>query len=89
MSVPPFLNRHSGPEDAVLLARFYVPVQAEFSRQLLESRGIPVWMGDENTFAVHNWYTAAGFYVRPGDAEEALPHLAGPVGGGARRRPVD
>ena len=70
--VTPFLDCHSGPKDAVLLTRFYVPVQAEFSRQVLESRGIPVWMGGENTFAVHSWYTAAGFYVRPGDAEEAL-----------------
>jgi predicted RNA-binding Zn-ribbon protein involved in translation (DUF1610 family) len=74
-TVTPLLNSHCGPADAVMIARFYVPIQAEFCRQLLESRDIPVWLGDENTFSIHNWYTAAGFFVRPEDIPEAMKIL--------------
>ncbi len=71
-AVTPLLNSHLGPADAIMVARFYVPVNAQFCRQSLESLDIPAWLGDENTFAVHNWYTATGFFVRPCDVPEAM-----------------
>ncbi len=87
MMLPTNLDNHDGPAHAVLLTRFRGLQQADFFKQLLDSRDIPSWVGGANTAAVWGGtQTISGFFVLPEDYDRALALLEeflSPEGGDA------